>query len=68
MHPNCLPLHHFRRKASSCHGMLAVKSNLSNARFGNAGPVYKYDLSLPTGRMYDLVEVMRDRLRHLPVR
>jgi D-2-hydroxyglutarate dehydrogenase len=28
-----------------------------------AGAVYKYDLSLPTARMYNLVVVLRDRLR-----
>jgi len=29
----------------------------------NAGPVYKYDLSLPVGQMYALVEATRERLR-----
>jgi hypothetical protein len=33
-----------------------------------AGAVYKYDISLPTAKMYHLVEVMRERLRHEPVR
>lgn len=28
------------------------------------GPVYKYDLSLPTGKLYEMVEVMRQRLSH----
>ena len=31
-----------------------------------AGPVYKYDLSLPSPHLYELVEVMRQRLRHHP--
>lgn len=30
---------------------------------GKAGSVYKYDLSVPVGRMYTLVEKMRERLR-----
>lgn len=30
---------------------------------GSAGPVYKYDLSLPVGEMYGLVEAMRERLQ-----
>ena len=32
-----------------------------------AGAVYKYDLSLPVAHMYDLVEVMRNRLEGQPV-
>jgi hypothetical protein len=28
-----------------------------------AGTVYKYDLSIPLESMYDLVQVVRDRLR-----
>lgn len=27
-----------------------------------AGAVYKYDLSIPVDKMYDLVEIMRGRL------
>ncbi|WOO76955.1 Putative D-lactate dehydrogenase, mitochondrial [Vanrija pseudolonga] len=30
---------------------------------GKAGPVYKYDLSIPVGEMYEVVETMRTRLR-----
>jgi FAD/FMN-containing dehydrogenase len=30
---------------------------------GKAGSVYKYDLSVPVGKMYGLVEKMRKRLR-----
>lgn len=30
--------------------------------FGCAGAVYKYDISLPAERMYDIVEEMRDRI------
>ena len=32
-----------------------------------AGAVYKYDLSMPVGEMYSLVEDMRQRLAGLPV-
>ena len=31
-----------------------------------AGPVYKYDFSLPLPQIYDLVEATRSRLAHLP--
>ena len=31
-----------------------------------AGPVYKYDFSMPLPRIYDLVEATRSRLAHLP--
>lgn len=30
---------------------------------GKAGAVYKYDLSVPVGEMYEIVEKMRERLR-----
>jgi len=30
---------------------------------GKAGSVYKYDVSVPVGKMYGLVEKMRERLR-----
>ena len=33
----------------------------------NAGPVYKYDLSIPVAEMYALVEETRRRMEHLPV-
>ena len=33
-----------------------------------AGPVYKYDLSLPVGKMYALVEETRERVAGLPCR
>ena len=29
--------------------------------------MYKYDLSLPSAKLYELVEVMRRRLQHFPV-
>ena len=32
-----------------------------------AGPVYKYDLSIPVAEMYALVEETRQRMAHLPV-
>ena len=35
--------------------------------FIGAGAVYKYDLSMPVGEMYSLVEDMRTRLEGLPV-
>ena len=33
-----------------------------------AGATYKYDLSLPPPKLYELVEVMRQRLSHREVR
>lgn len=32
----------------------------------SAGVVYKYDLSMPTSKMYELVEDVRQRVRHFP--
>jgi hypothetical protein len=31
-----------------------------------AGAVYKYDLSMPTHKMYELVQLVRQRVAHLP--
>jgi hypothetical protein len=31
-----------------------------------AGAVYKYDLSMPTHKMYELVQLVRQRVSHLP--
>jgi FAD/FMN-containing dehydrogenase len=35
---------------------------VSRFAVGRTGAVYKYDVSLPTATMYDLVEVLRARL------
>jgi hypothetical protein len=32
----------------------------------SAGAVYKYDLSMPTHKMYELVQLVRQRVAHLP--
>lgn len=43
------------------HAMWALRENCTVA-LGARGVVFKYDLSLPGPKMYELVEVMRDRL------
>eukprot|EP00884_Botryococcus_braunii_P004609 jgi/Botrbrau1/14149/Bobra.182_3s0090.2 len=48
-------------------GIWAIREGITVA-LKHAGAVYKYDISLPTSKMYELVEVMRGRLSHLPVR
>jgi len=42
-----------------------VREGIAEA-LGRKGAVYKYDLSMPTGQMYGLVEEMRGRLRGKP--
>lgn len=35
-------------------------------RFPFTGATYKYDLSMPTHKMYELVELVRQRVQHFP--
>ncbi|KAK9827995.1 hypothetical protein WJX81_006665 [Elliptochloris bilobata] len=48
-------------------GIWGLREGISVA-LRHAGPVYKYDLSLPVGKMYELVEETRARVAGLPCR
>jgi DNA-binding NarL/FixJ family response regulator len=53
---------------------LAIVQHLANllsyasvaAAAAAAGAVYKYDLSMPTHNMYELVQLVRQRVAHIP--
>ena len=47
--------------------MLEGLTSLTRVSAAHAGPVYKYDLSIPVAEMYALVEETRQRMAHLPV-
>ena len=52
------------RDLAQTKALWAIREGITGA-LGKSGAVYKYDVSLPPGELYDLVEEMRPRVRAL---